>query len=50
MGEMSLPGGQVHPVRRRGMSDPGATGRFGEYGGRYVPESLVPACAEVEAA
>ena len=32
------------------MADPGPTGRFGEYGGRYVPESLVPACAEVEAA
>ncbi|MEV4415822.1 tryptophan synthase subunit beta [Catellatospora sp. NPDC049609] len=32
------------------MRDPGATGRFGEYGGRYVPESLVPACAEVEEA
>ena len=32
------------------MVDPGPTGRFGEYGGRYVPESLVPACAEVEAA
>ena len=32
------------------MADPGPTGRFGEFGGRYVPESLVPACAEVEAA
>lgn len=32
------------------MADPGPTGRFGEFGGRYVPEALVPACAEVEAA
>src|SRR5206468_9936669 len=27
---------------------PGGLGRFGEYGGRFVPESLVPACDEVE--
>lgn len=32
------------------MHDPGAAGRFGDYGGRYVPEALVPACAEVEEA
>ncbi|MEV0459875.1 tryptophan synthase subunit beta [Catellatospora methionotrophica] len=32
------------------MHDPGAAGRFGEYGGRYVPEALIPACAEVEEA
>ncbi|MBB4740849.1 tryptophan synthase beta chain [Actinoplanes octamycinicus] len=32
------------------MSVPTATGRFGEFGGRYVPESLVPACAALEAA
>ena len=32
------------------MTDPGGKGRFGEYGGRYVPESLVPACAAVEEA
>jgi len=31
------------------MGDPGAGGRFGEFGGRYLPESLVPACAELEA-
>jgi tryptophan synthase beta chain len=30
--------------------DPGGSGRFGEYGGRYVPESLVPACEAVERA
>ena len=32
------------------MGDPGPNGRFGEFGGRYVPESLVPACIELEAA
>jgi tryptophan synthase beta chain len=32
------------------MGDPGPTGRFGAYGGRYVPEALVPACIELEAA
>jgi tryptophan synthase beta chain len=38
-------------VARAGlMGDPGALGRFGEYGGRYVPESLVGACREVEEA
>ena len=32
------------------MADPGADGRFGEFGGRFVPETLVPACAELERA
>src|SRR3954465_11530726 len=32
------------------MDDPGPLGRFGEYGGRYVPESLIGACREVEEA
>jgi tryptophan synthase beta chain len=32
------------------MGDPGATGRFGEFGGRFVPETLIPACQELEAA
>ncbi|WP_306835121.1 tryptophan synthase subunit beta [Catenuloplanes nepalensis] len=32
------------------MSEPAERGRFGEFGGRFVPESLVPACQEVEAA
>ncbi|GAB4059776.1 tryptophan synthase subunit beta [Catellatospora paridis] len=32
------------------MHDPGTTGRFGDFGGRYVPEALIPACAEVEEA
>ena len=32
------------------MGTPGPDGRFGEYGGRFVPESLVPACMELEEA
>ena len=32
------------------MGDPGASGRFGRFGGLYVPETLVPACHELEAA
>lgn len=31
------------------MAEP-ASGRFGDFGGRFVPESLVPACAELAAA
>jgi tryptophan synthase beta chain len=32
------------------MGEPTGSGRFGEFGGRYVPETLVPACQELEAA
>ena len=32
------------------MAEPSSTGRFGEFGGRFVPETLVPACQELEAA
>jgi tryptophan synthase beta chain len=32
------------------MGEPDATGRFGEFGGRFVPETLVPACEQLEAA
>src|SRR5437763_13871650 len=32
------------------MGEPGPTGRFGSFGGRFVPESLVAACKELEAA
>jgi tryptophan synthase beta chain len=32
------------------MAEPSPSGRFGEFGGRFVPETLVPACAELEAA
>jgi tryptophan synthase beta chain len=30
------------------MTEPSDTGRFGEFGGRFVPETLVPACEELE--
>src|SRR3954452_14896145 len=32
------------------LAEPSPDGRFGEFGGRFVPESLVPACKELEAA
>ena len=32
------------------MADPNAEGRFGEFGGMYVPETLVPACQELDRA
>jgi tryptophan synthase beta chain len=32
------------------MAEPSPDGRFGEFGGRYIPESLIPACFELEAA
>src|SRR4030095_12272465 len=32
------------------MGDPGPTGRFGDFGGLFVPETLVPACHELEEA
>jgi tryptophan synthase beta chain len=31
------------------LAPPDDTGRFGEFGGRFVPESLVPACQALEA-
>ena len=31
-------------------ANPGGTGRFGPYGGRYVPETLIPALDELGAA
>jgi tryptophan synthase beta chain len=32
------------------MGEPSSDGRFGEFGGRFVPETLVPACHELEVA
>lgn len=43
MSELVLPSGGV-------MAEPGDLGRFGEHGGRFVPESLIPACAALEEA
>ena len=36
--------------RAMGMGAPALGGRFGEFGGRFVPEALVPACLELEEA
>lgn len=30
------------------LADPTPEGRFGEFGGRFVPETIVPACLELE--
>jgi tryptophan synthase beta chain len=32
------------------MTEPGSNGRFGDFGGRFVPESLMPACLDLERA
>ena len=32
------------------LQDPTTDGRFGDFGGRFVPETLVPACMELESA
>src|ERR1700690_3111483 len=32
------------------MAEPGSDGRFGDFGGRFVPESLMPACLDLEQA
>jgi len=32
------------------MGEPSADGRFGEFGGRFVPETLIPACHDLEVA
>jgi tryptophan synthase beta chain len=37
-------------LARSAMGDPGDTGYFGRFGGRFLPEVLVPACEELEAA
>ncbi len=41
-------GGLMKVAERAIMGDPGAAGRFGPFGGRFVPEALVPACEELE--
>ena len=32
------------------LPEPSTSGRFGEFGGRFVPETLMPACLELEKA
>ena len=49
------PGVPPHALSERSprpmaLPEPSPSGRFGEFGGRYVPETLVPACLELEAA
>ena len=43
---MALAPNSTAPV----MGAPSADGRFGRFGGRFVPETLVPACQQLEAA
>jgi tryptophan synthase beta chain len=50
VGEVSFLADVLLRPRSAGMSDPGPHGRFGDYGGGYVPESLVAACRQVEEA
>ncbi|MFM8277506.1 MAG: tryptophan synthase subunit beta, partial [Cyanobium sp.] len=38
------------PASLAAAARPDALGRFGPYGGQYVPETLMPALAELEAA
>ena len=39
------------PIKHdRTLSGPDELGRFGPYGGKYVPETLMPALAELETA
>ena len=40
--------GRVSESTESLMGRPGPDGRFGEFGGRFVPESLMPACLELE--
>lgn len=39
-----------NPLERASTSVPDELGRFGPYGGKYVPETLMPALAELETA
>ena len=42
--------GESTPSHRSVMGEPTPDGRFGDFGGRFVPETLVAACEELEAA
>ena len=41
---------QPDPSSLQPAARPGAHGRFGRFGGQYVPETLMPALAELEQA
>jgi tryptophan synthase beta chain len=47
---MTDPGPRATVAQPTTMTDPGPRGRFGSFGGRFVPEALVPACEQLEAA
>ncbi|HEY5356461.1 MAG TPA: tryptophan synthase subunit beta [Streptosporangiaceae bacterium] len=47
---MTDPGPRATAAQPTTMTDPGPRGRFGSFGGRFVPEALVPACEQLEAA
>ena len=40
----------MSPASATLMGDPGTRGRFGDFGGLFVPETLVPACQDLERA
>ena len=41
---------QDQNYRNEDLNQPSKDGRFGKYGGQYVPETLMPALFELEAA
>ncbi len=45
---MSIPVGQDESAAVPVMGEPDETGRFGDFGGRFVPETLVPALQELD--
>ncbi len=38
----------TRPKQVKALTEPDRHGRFGPFGGRYVPETVVPACVELE--
>ncbi|MGM9922257.1 MAG: tryptophan synthase subunit beta, partial [Bhargavaea sp.] len=40
----------VNTTEQKAYQAPDKTGRYGEYGGRFVPETLMPALLELETA
>ena len=45
-----MKGGSTGATIKGLMGVPDESGRFGEFGGRFIPESLVPACQQLEKA
>jgi len=46
--DVSIPAGQDDSAAGPVMGEPDETGRFGDFGGRFVPETLVPALQELD--